>query len=88
VIDGRDSLLFMHVAVGSLALGLGLAAGLVAFDVPALGGSGRSPRFSTLAQLGYRAPSRYLPEEVANVWRLWKAGIVRENYARMTCRSV
>jgi hypothetical protein len=23
----------------------------------------------------------YLPEEVANVWRLWKAGIVRENYA-------
>jgi hypothetical protein len=24
----------------------------------------------------------YLPEEVSNVWRLWKAGIVRENYAR------
>ena len=24
----------------------------------------------------------YFPEEVANVWRLWKAGIVRENYAR------
>src|SRR5215207_10314054 len=24
----------------------------------------------------------YLPEEVANVWRLWKAGVVRENYAR------
>ena len=24
----------------------------------------------------------YLPKEVANVWRLWKAGIVRENYAR------
>jgi len=24
----------------------------------------------------------YLPEEVANVWRLWKAGIVRETYAR------
>jgi hypothetical protein len=24
----------------------------------------------------------YLPEEVGNVWRLWKAGIVRENYAR------
>lgn len=23
-----------------------------------------------------------LPQEVANVWRLWKAGIVRENYAR------
>ncbi len=24
----------------------------------------------------------YLPKEVANVWRLWKAGVVRENYAR------
>jgi hypothetical protein len=24
----------------------------------------------------------HLKEEVANVWRLWKAGIVRENYAR------
>src|SRR5262245_39773966 len=24
----------------------------------------------------------FLPQEVANVWRLWKAGIVRENYAR------
>ena len=24
----------------------------------------------------------YLHEEVSNVWRLWKAGIVRENYAR------
>jgi hypothetical protein len=24
----------------------------------------------------------FLPDEVANVWRLWKAGIVRENYAR------
>lgn len=23
-----------------------------------------------------------LPEEVANVWRLWKEGVVRENYAR------
>ena len=23
-----------------------------------------------------------LPREVANVWRLWKAGVVRENYAR------
>jgi hypothetical protein len=23
-----------------------------------------------------------LQREVANVWRLWKAGIVRENYAR------
>lgn len=39
----------------------------------------------------------YLEEEVANVWRLWKAGIVRENYARadvlgvvivFECRSV
>ena len=26
--------------------------------------------------------TKYLPTEVANVWRLWKAGIVRENYAR------
>ncbi len=24
----------------------------------------------------------YLPEEVSNVWRLWKEGIVRENYSR------
>ena len=24
----------------------------------------------------------YLLEEVSNLWRLWKAGIVRENYAR------
>jgi hypothetical protein len=24
----------------------------------------------------------FLREEVANVWRLWKAGVVRENYAR------
>ena len=24
----------------------------------------------------------HLPEEVANLWRLWKAGIVRDNYAR------
>jgi hypothetical protein len=24
----------------------------------------------------------YLVDEVSNVWRLWKAGIVRENYAR------
>ena len=24
----------------------------------------------------------YLAEEVSNVWRLWKAGIVRETYAR------
>jgi hypothetical protein len=30
----------------------------------------------------YEKIERYLPEEVANVWRLWKAGIVRENYAR------
>jgi hypothetical protein len=24
----------------------------------------------------------FLAEEVANVWRLWKSGVVRENYAR------
>ena len=24
----------------------------------------------------------YLPQEVSNVWRLWKAGVVQENYAR------
>ena len=30
----------------------------------------------------YQMLEPYLPEEVANVWRLWKAGIVRENYAR------
>src|SRR6266403_2767704 len=24
----------------------------------------------------------YLRDEVSNVWRLWKAGVVRENYAR------
>jgi hypothetical protein len=24
----------------------------------------------------------YLNQEVSNVWRLWKAGLVRENYAR------
>lgn len=30
----------------------------------------------------YEKIQPYLPEEVANVWRLWKAGIVRENYAR------
>jgi len=30
----------------------------------------------------YETIEPYLPEEVANVWRLWKAGIVRENYAR------
>lgn len=24
----------------------------------------------------------YLQDEVSNVWRLWKAGVVRENYAR------
>src|SRR4030095_10089164 len=37
--------------------------------------------------LGRAAPPQeawepFLPQEVANVWRLWKAGIVRENYAR------
>jgi hypothetical protein len=30
----------------------------------------------------------YLREEVANVWRLWKAGIVRENYARTDAGGV
>jgi hypothetical protein len=30
----------------------------------------------------YETIEPYLREEVANVWRLWKAGIVRENYAR------
>jgi hypothetical protein len=30
----------------------------------------------------------HLPEEVANVWRLWKAGIVRENYARADVNGV
>jgi len=29
-----------------------------------------------------------LAREVANVWRLWKAGIVRENYARADERGV
>jgi len=30
----------------------------------------------------YATIEPYLRQEVANVWRLWKAGIVRENYAR------
>jgi hypothetical protein len=30
----------------------------------------------------YEQIEPYLPQEVGNVWRLWKAGIVRENYAR------
>lgn len=30
----------------------------------------------------------YIREEVANVWRLWKAGIVRENYARSDVNGV
>jgi hypothetical protein len=30
----------------------------------------------------------YLRDEVANVWRLWKAGIVRENYARADVNGV
>jgi hypothetical protein len=30
----------------------------------------------------YEKIEPYLPQEVANVWRLWKAGIVRENFAR------
>jgi hypothetical protein len=32
--------------------------------------------------VGMEAIEPYIKEEVANVWRLWKAGIVRENYAR------
>jgi|SRR5262245_26375461 len=31
----------------------------------------------------YEKIEPFLPDEVANVWRLWKAGIVRENYARV-----
>src|SRR5262244_2537147 len=30
----------------------------------------------------YEKIQQFLPQEVSNVWRLWKAGIVRENYAR------
>jgi hypothetical protein len=30
----------------------------------------------------YEKIEPFLPQEVANVWRLWKAGVVRENYAR------
>jgi hypothetical protein len=30
----------------------------------------------------------YLKDEVSNVWRLWKAGIVRENYARTDAGGV
>ena len=30
----------------------------------------------------YEKIEPYLAQEVANVWRLWKVGIVRENYAR------
>jgi len=37
-------------------------------------------RFKPGVTLDHLRP--YLREEVANVWRLWKAGIVRENYAR------
>ena len=32
--------------------------------------------------VGMEAIEPYIKDEVANVWRLWKAGIVRENYAR------
>ena len=32
--------------------------------------------------VGMETIEPYLRDEVANVWRLWKAGIVRENYAR------
>jgi hypothetical protein len=37
-------------------------------------------RFKTGVSMEQITP--LLPEEVSNVWRLWKAGIVRENYAR------
>ena len=37
-------------------------------------------RFRPGVTMGQITP--YLPEEVSTVWRLWKAGIVRENYAR------
>jgi hypothetical protein len=32
--------------------------------------------------VGMETIAPYIKDEVANVWRLWKAGIVRENYAR------
>ena len=32
--------------------------------------------------VGMETIEPYIKDEVANVWRLWKAGIVRENYAR------
>jgi hypothetical protein len=32
--------------------------------------------------VGMKAIEPYIKDEVANVWRLWKGGIVRENYAR------
>ena len=32
--------------------------------------------------VGMETIDPYIKDEVANVWRLWKAGIVRENYAR------
>ena len=34
------------------------------------------------AGVGMETIQPYIRDEVANVWRLWKAGIVRENYAR------
>jgi hypothetical protein len=38
-------------------------------------------RFKPGVTLDTVAP--YLRDEVSNVWRLWKAGVVRENYARL-----
>ena len=32
--------------------------------------------------VGMETIEPYIKDEVANVWRLWNAGIVRENYAR------
>jgi hypothetical protein len=42
---------------------------------------GYSPTTDSRPASPWRRSSR-TSEEVANVWRLWKAGIVRENYAR------
>jgi hypothetical protein len=38
--------------------------------------------------VGMDTVAPYIKEEVANVWRLWKAGIVRENYARVDQNGV
>ena len=38
--------------------------------------------------VGMDTVTPYIKDEVANVWRLWKAGIVRENYARVDQNGV